>query len=131
MSLSSLARASWVHMLFAFLAMGGWAMFANPGHPPPEALRAGLVQGLLSAGLTFGIKRGLEAMHRRMRGAAAMFAPPSISCITVLVLLLGAHTLAGTPEIWATIAVPFAVSSTYAFVYIAGLELRARRARAA
>ena len=129
MSLSSLARASWVHVLFAFLAMGGWAMFANRGHPPAEMLRAGLVQGLLSAALTFGIKRGLEALHRRMSGLAALLAPPLISCVTVLALLVGAHALAGTPEIWATIAVPFTVSTIYAFVYTAGLDRGARRLR--
>jgi len=131
LSLSSLARASWVHVLFAFLAMGGWAAFANRGHPPAEALRAGLVQGLLSAGLTLGIKRGLEALHQRMRAPAAVLAPPVISCACVLALLVIAHRLAGTPEIWVTIAVPFSVSSAYAFIYTAGLELRARRARAA
>lgn len=114
-------------MLFAFLAMGGWAVFANRGSGPGHALKAGLVQGLLSAGLTFLIKRGLEAPFRRLTGPLALILPPALSCALVLCLLVSAHTLAGTPEIWVTIAAPFAVSSTYAFVYTASLSrLRAR-----
>ena len=108
-------------MAFAFLAMGGWALWANHGHGLARAVPPGLVQGTLSACLTFGIKRGLEVLDRRMTGMAALLLPPLISCAAVFTLLVGAHTLAGTPEIWATIAVPFAVSSTYAFVYNAGL----------
>ena len=130
MSLSRLARASWVHVLIAFLAMGGWALFANRAHGTAAAIRAGLLQGVMSAALTFAIKRGLEAMHRRLTGAAALIVPPVASCIAVLALLLCAHMLAGTPEIWATIAVPFTVSTTYAFIYTFGLEMRARRSEA-
>ncbi len=113
-------------MAFAFLAMGGWAVFANRNHGLAHALPAGLVQGTLSAGLTFGIKRGLEAMVSRLAGLAALLIPPVVSCGAVLALLVGAHTLAGTPEIWVTIAVPYAVSSTYAFVYTASLVRAAR-----
>ena len=130
LSLSSLARASWVHVAFAFLAMGGWAFFANRNHGLDHAARAALLQGTISAALTFGIKRGLEALHGRLQGLAALLAPPILSCVSVFVLLVGAHTLAGTPEIWATIAVPFAVSSTYAFVYTGSLTAARRRAEA-
>ena len=115
-----------MHVAFAFLAMGGWAMWANRGHGLEHAVPAGLVQGTLSAGLTFGIKRGLEAMVQRLSGIAALVVPPVVSCCAVLALLVGAHTLAGTPEIWTTIAVPYAVSSTYASVYTAGLVRAAR-----
>ncbi len=127
LSLSRLARASWVHVAFAFLAMGGWAFWVNHGHGLDHAARAGLVQGTLSAGLTFGIKRGLETLFRRLSGVTALLLPPVLSCICVLALLVGAHTLAGTPEIWATIAVPFTVSSTYAFIYTASLAAVRRR----
>ncbi len=115
-----------MHVAFAFLAMGGWAVFANRNHGLAQALPAGLVQGTLSAGLTFGIKRGLEAMVQRLSGIAALVVPPVVCCCAVLALLVCAHTLAGTPEIWATIAVPYAVSSTYAFVYTASLARAAR-----
>ena len=131
LSLSRLARASWTHVAFAFLAMAGWAFWINRGHGPNHALTAALVQGTLSAGLTFGIKRGLEALFRRLSGPVALLLPPMLSCVCVLALLVTAHTLAGTPEIWATIAVPFTVSSTYAFVYTAGLAAARRKAEAA
>jgi len=127
LSLSRLARASWVHVSFAFLAMGGWAFWANRSHGLGHALPAALLQGTISAGLTFGIKRGLEALFRRLQGPIALLAPPILSCGAVLALLVSAHRLAGTPEIWATIAVPFAVSSTYAFVYTASLALARKR----
>jgi len=127
LSLSRLARASWAHVAFAFLAMGGWALFANRTHGMARAAPAALLQGILSAGLTFGIKRGLEALFGRLNGLAALAVPPMTSCVIVLALLVAAHTLAGTPEIWATIAVPYAVSSTYAFVYTASLFMVRRR----
>ena len=131
LSLSRLARASWTHVAFALLAMGGWAFWINHNHGLGHALTAGLVQGTLSAGLTFGIKRGLEALFSRLSGPIALLGPPLLSCACVLALLVAAHTLAGTPEIWATIAVPFTVSSTYAFVYTAGLAAARRKAGAA
>ena len=114
-------------MGLAFLAMGSWAFWANRGHGLTHALPAALLQGTLSAGLTLGIKRGLEALFRPLRGLAALLGPPILSCAVVFALLVGAHSLAGTPEIWATIAVPFTVSSTYAFVYTAGLALARKR----
>jgi hypothetical protein len=128
LSLSSLARASWVHVTFAFIAMGGWALFANRNHGLDHAVRAGMLQGVISAALTFGIKRGLETLNARLRGLAALLVPPVISCAAVFALLVTAHTLAGTPEIWLTIAVPFSVSSAYAFIYTASLQAARRRA---
>lgn len=127
MSIAKLARASWVHVAFAFLAMGGWAVFANRAHPGGEALTAGLVQGTISALITLVLKRFLEVLSARLSGPAAYLAPPTLSCAAILVLLVGVHTLAGTPEVWATIAVPFAVSSIYAWVYTA-VVVRGRRA---
>jgi hypothetical protein len=85
---------------------------------------------VLSAGLTFGIKRGLEAMFSRLNGWIALIGPPLVSCTSVLALLYCAHRLAGTPEIWATIAVPWTVSTTYAFAYTAALW-RTRRLKQA
>lgn len=129
-TLSRLARASWVHVVFAFLAMGGWALFANRAHGFARALPPALLQGALSAGLTFGIKRGIEDRFRRLEGLTALVVPPVLSCSIVLALLVGAHAIARTPEVWATIAVPYAVSSTYAVAYTASLWQARRRERA-
>ena len=66
--------------------------------------------------------RGLEAGFRRMGGPVARLVPPLVSCLTIAGVLFTAHTLAGTPEVWATLAGPWTVSTTYAFVYVASLR---------
>ena len=118
-----------MHVAFAFLAMGGWAVFANRSAGTGHALTAGLVQGALSGAITLGLKRFLEAASARLAGVWAMIVPPTTSCAVILVLLVGAHLLAGTRHIWATISVPYAVSSTYAWVY-ALMIVRGRAAAA-
>ena len=114
-------------MAFAFLAMGGWAVFANRLHGAERALLAGLVQGTLSGLLTLGLKRFLEAAIVRLPDLWAAILTPSLTCAAVLAILLGAHTLAGTPNVWATISVPYAVSSSYAWIYSLTLVLARRR----
>lgn len=114
------------HVGFAFFAMGGWAVFANRNHPLPEALLAGLVQGTISALITLVLKKFLEWSNARLQGAAALVVPPLVTATSILALLVAAHALAGTPEIAATIAVPFTVSTTYAIVYNWGLWRRRR-----
>lgn len=116
-----MATSTVVHVGFGFLAMGAWAVFANRAHPLPQALLAGLVQGLISGTLTLFLKKGLEWMNARFVGVVALIAPPLITASLILAILVGVHTLAGTPEIAATIAVPFAVSTSYAIVYNYGL----------
>jgi hypothetical protein len=126
-TLANLARSSAVHGAFAFLAMGGWAVFANRLHGAERALLAGAVQGTLSALLTLGLKRFLEAAVARLTDLWAAVLPPSLTCAAVLAILLGAHHLAGTPNVWATISVPYAVSSSYAWIYSVSLVLARRR----
>jgi hypothetical protein len=127
LSLATLARASAVHVGFAFLAMGGWALFANRAHGTGALLPA-LAQGTLSGGITFGLKRVLEALAARMTGWPAYVLPPLITASVILALLVAVHTLIHTPEIAATVAVPWSVSSLYAIVYTAVL-VRERRGR--
>ena len=119
---TSLFRSTAVHVAIGGLAMGGWAAFANRDHALSEVLLAALVQGALSALITLVMKRGLEAGFARLRGPAARLVPPLVSCLTIGGVLFVAHTLAGTPEVWATLAVPWTVSTTYAFVYVASLR---------
>lgn len=126
-AVAGLARSSAVHVAFAVLAMGGWALFANRAHAPGRMLLAGLTQGAVSGVITLVLKRSLEAMTARLRGPAAFVVPPAITCAVVLAALVAAHRLAGTPELWTTIAVPYAVSSTYAWIYAASLVIAARR----
>ena len=95
------------------------------------ALLAGLVQGMLSGLLTLGLKRFLEAGVSRLPDLWAAILPPVLTCAGVLAILLTAHRLAGTPNVWATISVPYAVSSSYAWIYSLMLVLARRRARSA
>lgn len=115
-------RSTPAHVAFAFVVMGGWAAFANREHGPAAMVPAFLTQGLLSGLLTLLIKRGLEWGHARLSGPSGRLLPPTVSCLTVAAVLTGAHAMAGTPEILATIAVPWTVSTLYAFTYVASLE---------
>jgi hypothetical protein len=126
LSLARLARATSVHVGFAFLCMGGWALFANRAHGLGALLPA-LAQGVMSGLITLVLKHSLEAISRRMRGAGAYILPPLISATTIAAVLITVHGLIGTPEIAATIAVPWSVSTLYAIVYAATLA-RSRRA---
>ncbi|HYE45426.1 MAG TPA: hypothetical protein VEA44_06595 [Caulobacter sp.] len=124
-----LMRSSLVHMVFGFLAMGGWALFANRGHGLEQAWVPALAQGTISALLTGVIKRALEAMDGRVPGPGAWVLPPLATATGVLVTLVAAHTLVRTPELVATIAFPWSLSTLYAFLYNGAL-VRARRGAA-
>ena len=112
-----LMRSSIVHVGFAFLAMGGWAAFANRAHPMPAPLHAGLLQGAISATITLVLKRAIEYLASRFSGLAALLAPPVIAGLVSATLLTILHTLGGTPEIAKTIAVPLTVATSYAALY--------------
>ncbi|MCV9998488.1 hypothetical protein OE766_09530 [Pararhizobium sp. YC-54] len=106
-----------VHVLIAFLAMGGWAVFANRGHAMPQRFYSGLLQGVLSACLTLFLKSVVDALSKRFSGLARLWAPPLLACLGSASLLTALHALIGTPEIARTIAVPLLVSTSYASIY--------------
>ena len=110
-----------VHVGFAFIAMGGWALYANSGHGLALAWLPALLQGLISGLITLVLKRILERLSGRFVGVTAYVLPPAITASAVLVLLVGVHKLIGTPEIVRTIAVPWSVSTLYAILYSATL----------
>lgn len=116
------ARRTPLHMAAAFVAMGGWAAWANSAHPMPAPLLAGAVQGSLSALITLGLKRMVEALVARVPGRAGLLAAPAAACLLSLALLSSLHRIAGTPEIAATLAVPTTVATLYAAVYAAHLR---------
>jgi hypothetical protein len=127
-ALAGLARSGAVHGTVAFLAMGAWAAYANRAHGLEAMALAGAVQGAISCVITLILKRSLEAMFARLGGPAAVIVPPLVTMAVVLAVLLTIHRLAGTPEVWATIAVPYAVSSAYAWIYTFTLARTAKRA---
>lgn len=124
-----LLKSSLVHVAFGFLLMGGWAFFANRAHGWQGAWLPALAQGTVSGLLTGGLKKTLEALDGRIAGVLAYLIPPAVTAGSILVLLILIHTLIGTPELVATIAFPWSVSTLYAIVYNAGL-VRARRSAA-
>lgn len=115
--LRAFAGSGFVHVAFAFLAMGGWAIFANRAHAMPRPIMAGLVQGAMSALLTLCLKTTIDALSRRFSGVGSLWAPPAIACAGSTALLVAVHAISGTPEILRTIAVPVAVSATYSAIY--------------
>jgi len=115
------AGSSATHVGFAFLAMGGWALFANSGHGMAAAWPPAVSQGVLSGLITLVLKRSLEALRGRFPGALAYILPPAITASAVLALLVAVHMLIGTPEVARTIAVPWSVSTLYAILYSATL----------
>lgn len=110
----NILRSDIAHTLAGVAMMGGWAAFANRGYPWPAPLVAGLVQGAITGSITFVMKRAMEWMAARTRGLL----PPALTASAISATLLTTiHTIAGTPAFWATIAVPFAVATTYGFAY--------------
>lgn len=112
-----LAGAAWVHVLVGFVLMGSWAFYANAAHSMPKPLIAAVLQGSLSGAITFGLKTVLDYLRDRLSAGFAAWAPPLITCSVSLCVLIGVHSIAGTPEVMKTIAVPFSVASTYAVTY--------------
>jgi hypothetical protein len=127
LSLATLARASAVHVVVAFVGMGGWALFANRAHGA-AAIGPALAQGAMSGVITLVLKRALEAFAARLSGWTAYVLPPLTTASVILAVLIVVHRLIGTPEIAATIAVPWSVSTLYAIVYTAALA-RGRRGK--
>jgi hypothetical protein len=122
-----LARSSVVHVLFAFVAMGGWAVFANRAHPMPAPLLAGMIQGGLSAGITLFLKRVIETLSWHLDGIGALLFPPVITCLVSASLLTLIHSLSGTPEVLVTIVLPLTVATSYAALYNFSLWKDGRR----
>ena len=101
--------------------MGGWTLFANRTHGGAAIVPA-LAQGTVSGLITLVLKRVLEAFSARLSGPLAYVLPPLATASVILALLIGVHRLIGTPEILATIAVPWSVSTGYAILYTVALR---------
>ncbi|QBY02279.1 hypothetical protein E2K80_17310 [Rhodophyticola sp. CCM32] len=110
-------RSTLAHMAGGFALQGGWAVFANMAHPMPAPLIAGLVQGMVSAIVTLGLKHMIEAISARTTGLPGLVLPPLTTCIISVTLLFTIHRLAGTPEVWATLAFPSTIATLYAALY--------------
>jgi hypothetical protein len=110
-------RSGTVHVLFAFLAMGGWAVFANRAYEMPRPIYSGLVQGAMSACLTLFLKSMIDGLSKRFDGLTRLWGPPLIACLGSTTVLVAIHAASSTPEILKTVAVPLLVSTSYAVIY--------------
>ncbi|MFV0292807.1 MAG: hypothetical protein ACK5II_06175 [Paracoccus sp. (in: a-proteobacteria)] len=110
-------KSSALHMAVAFIAMGNWAVLANRTHPLSEALMAGVIQGMMSALITLSLKRMIEALSIRLTGIAVLIIPPLLAVTGSAGFLSLIHSLAGTPEVLFTIAVPVSVTAVYSAAY--------------
>ncbi|NSX53966.1 hypothetical protein [Parasulfitobacter algicola] len=115
-----------LHMLVGFLLMGGWALIANRHHPMPAPLIAGLLQGVLSACITFVMKIMLEKLVFSLNGYVALIIPPMIAALISVSVLSILHTLAKTPEVLATIIFPVTVATVYSVTYTYSIWTRTR-----
>jgi hypothetical protein len=96
-------------------------VFANRTHGGAEILRAGLLQGTLSACITFGLKRLIETLVHLLPGRPGLVLPPLACGALSIALLTVAHLLAGTAALLETIALPASVATGYAALYTLSL----------
>lgn len=110
-------KSSAFHVALGFLLMGSWAFFANSQYGSAAALKAGLVQGALTAFITLFMKKVIEAVVARTKGVWGYILPPLAAFAISVSLLSLFHGLAQTPAIVLTISVPITVSTIYATLY--------------
>ncbi len=111
------------HIAFAFLGMGGWAFWANRMHEMPAPLIAGVVQGMISASLTIVMQMLIIALFRWRQNPWLCILGASLMSLTTL---LAMHTVARTPELLVTIALPWCIGVTYAVLFSFNTAKQAR-----
>ena len=115
-----------IQYILAFAAVAAWGFVGHLDEGVRLALRTALLHGALALGLTVAIKRGSEVLYSRMRGPAAVFAPPALLGGLIAVITLETHSLASTLQLCTLAAVCFA----YALSQTARLGMARRRAKA-
>ncbi|MBX3493432.1 MAG: hypothetical protein KF899_10740 [Parvibaculum sp.] len=111
------AASAAAHVLFAFIGMGGWAVYANWDHAMPAPLIAGAAQGAMSGAITYFLKTAVDGLRARLPRGFGAWAPPLIACSISACVLVAVHAASGTPEILKTVAVPLTVATSYALIY--------------
>ena len=114
----SKAARTLLSAIAGFLGYGGWAFFCNLMHGVKMGLQSGLVQGSLSFSITLMLSGVMEFFYKRLRSKAWSVVIPIIGFVSVS---YSVNTLAGTPEVLATIALGSIIDSFYVYTYIKGL----------
>ncbi|NGY05456.1 hypothetical protein [Solimonas terrae] len=97
---------------------GSWATFANWSAGVHAAARIGFIHFLMSTGLTLAgvaIMNRLYHLARRPRNGAIIAFCGSMAC--TYTLLIGVHSLIGTPHILLTLAPGFIPTVSFCVVY--------------
>lgn len=122
-------RNGLIAAVFCFLLQGGWAVYANYRFGVEQSLLSGVVQGAVSCVMTFIVTIVIETMLARLsswppltRFAASVAGTVGIMIATLTVI----HGIAGTPDIWLTIALPVGMGSLYCTVYALGRIYRGK-----
>ena len=101
-----------------FLGYGGWAFFCNLMHGVKMGVQSGLVQGSLSFSITLVFNGVMEFLYKRLKSKLWSIIITIIGFVSVS---FAVNTLAGTPEVLATIAPGSIIGSFYVYTYIKGL----------
>ncbi len=108
--------------VLALLLYGGWAFLANRSHGAIAGLRAFSVQGALSFVSTLTITLLMEILFGWPSRPLTRFSLAFLgACAVMVTATIGAHWLAGTPELWATTAPVLAIGTGYCASYSLGL----------
>lgn len=119
--------------ILAFAFYGGWAMWVNWEHGLRPAVVALLVQGTASFTTTFVLATLVTFFYRRHCGPGGgqgvrLALPAALSTGLVAIMLVLAHSVAGTPALLATIA-PSAIIGFGYCIFCTHDLVRVERAR--
>lgn len=118
--------SSYRGLLAAALAMlfqATWAAYANHAHGLQPSLRAAIVQGIASFVMTFLITLVIERLLAMFNMCSAFWQllwTFICSTLVMLIMQIGVHLLANTPEILLTVLLPALIGSGYCFFYTLG-----------
>jgi hypothetical protein len=107
-------RAWLLPSTLAFVLWGGWAAYINSQHGTAEAVRSAIAQGIASFVITIFLTFSVARLHGVLRQRFARAVLPALATVTLTgSLLVALHSLAGTPEVLATVVPPITVAALY------------------
>ena len=113
--------------LLAAFGYGGWAIFVNYEYGTMAWVKAAVAQGTSSFLMTFFLTNIAHGVcHRAGYGKKGIILGYS-SCLVVMVTApYTAHTLSGTPRIWASMAPGLIWGSIYIIGYLVTIDRKQR-----
>ena len=113
--------------LLAALGYGSWAVFVNYDYGMMTWMKAGLAQGSTSFMMTFFLTNlAYMSCHKAGYGKKGIGTGYLASIIAMVVIPYTAHSIAGTPRIWASMAPGLIWGSVYIIGYLVTLNKKYR-----